>query len=193
MTLPDPARGGMSRMFFQSRGLPIPALRAAAAPAPAGWGRPGSRVGDGSSGSGSGVGGGAPGSGSAMGTGSKASGSPGSATTSLVTGSVAGGAAGSGARSPEIRTAEWESDGAVDVSTGFLRVTGGSTLKDRTSTWIVADATMEARRTRRPCLRRVATLARLDATADTACRSPPGKVLPHVPPRTGTAHSLDPI
>lgn len=179
----NPARGGMSRMFPHSRGLPRPALRAAAAPVPEASERSSSNAGDGFSGSGSAAGGG-----------SSGSRSFGSATISAVAGvGEASGPASSGTRIPEIRMPERVSGDRRAVAKRSFGSSGGLMPRDKTNAWTATDTTMQARRARWLCLRRVSTLAGPDATGDTACRSPQGKVLPRVPPPIETPHSLDPI
>lgn len=178
-----PARGGTSRMFPQRRGLLRPALSAAAAPVPEVSGRSSSSVADGFSGSGSDVGGG-----------SSGSRSFGSATISAVAGvGKASGPACAGTRIPEIWMPERVSGDRRAVAKRSLGASGGLMPRDKANAWTATDTTMEARRTRWPCLRRVSTLAGPGATGDTACCSPQGKVLPRVPPPTGTPRSLDPI
>ena len=150
------------RILRQRAGLVKRALSAAAAALAAG-GVSSSDVGDGSSGCGPGPSAGSPGPASVSsatvfsGAFSGNSGcTAGSATTILVT------------RIPEGKPGEV---GAVPARP-FVTA-GGLKPGEKTRVWIATDTAMDATRTRRPCWRRVSTLARSDVTGNTACRSPP--------------------
>ena len=99
-------------------------------------------------------------------------------------------AAGSATTIPEIRIAEGKSGDVGTVSTRPFVAAGGSMPRDKTNTWIATDATIEATKARRPCLRRVATLGRSDVTGGTACCSPSGTVRRRGAPPTGIPHAF---